>query len=85
MADPKLTTLVYFVVDFDSQKDAVRYFFQCAHAVDTNRVQGRDRKRPFGRRYGAIDVLVMTGLDKRFEAFLVDQSPQWLTDLTTRF
>jgi len=26
MADPKLTTLVYFVVDFDSQKDALRYF-----------------------------------------------------------
>jgi cytochrome c biogenesis protein CcdA len=33
----------------------------------------------------AIGVLVMTGLDKRFETLLVDQSPQWLTDLTTRF
>jgi cytochrome c biogenesis protein CcdA len=33
----------------------------------------------------AIGVLVLTGLDKRFETLLVDQSPQWLTDLTTRF
>lgn len=33
----------------------------------------------------AIGVLVLTGLDKRVETLLVDQSPQWLTDLTTRF
>jgi len=33
----------------------------------------------------AIGSLVLTGLDKHFETFLVDQSPQWLTDLTTRF
>ena len=26
MADPKFNNLVYFVVDFDSQKDAVKYF-----------------------------------------------------------
>ena len=26
MADPKFKNLVYFVVDFDSQKDAVKYF-----------------------------------------------------------
>ena len=26
MADPKFNHLVYFVVDFDSQKDAVRFF-----------------------------------------------------------
>ena len=26
MADPKFNNLVYFVVDFDSQKDAVRFF-----------------------------------------------------------
>jgi thioredoxin 1 len=26
MADPKFKNLVYFVVDFDSQKDAVRFF-----------------------------------------------------------
>jgi cytochrome c-type biogenesis protein len=32
-----------------------------------------------------IGVLVLTGFDKRVETFAVDRSPQWLTDLTTRF
>jgi len=32
-----------------------------------------------------IGVLVLTGFDKRVETLLVDQSPQWLTELTTRF
>jgi cytochrome c biogenesis protein CcdA len=33
----------------------------------------------------AIGVLVLSGLDKRVETLLVDKSPQWLTELTTRF
>ena len=33
----------------------------------------------------AIGVLVLTGLDKRLETWLVDQSPQWLTNITTRY
>ena len=33
----------------------------------------------------AMGVLVLTGVDKRVETLLVDHSPQWLTDLTTRF
>lgn len=33
----------------------------------------------------AVGVLILTGLDKRLEAFLVEASPDWLTDLTTRF
>jgi cytochrome c-type biogenesis protein len=33
----------------------------------------------------SIGLLVLTGLDKRVETFAVDQSPQWLTELTTRF
>jgi cytochrome c-type biogenesis protein len=32
-----------------------------------------------------IGVLVLTGLDKRLETIAVDKSPQWLTDVTTRF
>ena len=32
-----------------------------------------------------IGVLVLAGFDKRVETVLVDASPQWLTDLTTRF
>ena len=30
-------------------------------------------------------LLVLTGLDRRLETVLVDASPSWLTDLTTRF
>jgi hypothetical protein len=30
-------------------------------------------------------VLVLTSLDKSIETMLVEASPQWLTDLTTRF
>ena len=33
----------------------------------------------------SIGLLVLTGLDKRIETIVVDHSPQWLTDLTTRF
>jgi cytochrome c biogenesis protein CcdA len=33
----------------------------------------------------AVGVLVLTGLDKSMETALVEASPQWLTDFTTRF
>ena len=33
----------------------------------------------------AIGVIVVTGLDKRIETLGVNESPHWLTDLTTRF
>jgi hypothetical protein len=33
----------------------------------------------------AIGALVLTGLDKSIETALVGISPQWWTDLTTRF
>jgi cytochrome c-type biogenesis protein len=33
----------------------------------------------------AIGVLIVTGLDKRIETVLVEASPAWLTELTTRF
>jgi cytochrome c biogenesis protein CcdA len=33
----------------------------------------------------AIGALILTGLDKRIEAVLVEASPAWLTELTTRF
>jgi cytochrome c-type biogenesis protein len=33
----------------------------------------------------AVGVLILTGLDKRIEAVLVEISPAWLTELTTRF
>ena len=33
----------------------------------------------------AVGVLILPGLDKRLEAVLVEASPAWLTELTTRF
>jgi cytochrome c-type biogenesis protein len=32
-----------------------------------------------------VGTLVLSGLDKRIEAWLVDLSPEWLIDLTTKF
>ena len=32
-----------------------------------------------------LGVMIVSGFDKRVETVLVDRSPQWLTDLTTRF
>ena len=32
-----------------------------------------------------VSVLILTGLDRQMEAALVNASPDWLTDLTTRF
>jgi hypothetical protein len=32
-----------------------------------------------------VGLLVVTGLDKRAEAAIVDATPEWLTRLTTRF
>jgi hypothetical protein len=46
---------------------------------------GARAKAAFAVVLAAIGVLVLSGLDRRVETLLVDQSPQWLTDLTTRF
>jgi cytochrome c-type biogenesis protein len=42
-------------------------------------------KVALGALFIAIGLLVLLGLDRKVEALLVDVSPQWLTDLTTRF
>lgn len=46
---------------------------------------GKGGKMLLGVLLLAVGLLVATGADKRIEAFLVDVSPQWLTDLTTRY
>jgi cytochrome c-type biogenesis protein len=46
---------------------------------------GHGLKAGFGAVLAAIGVFVITGLDKTVETALVEASPQWLTDLTTRF
>jgi cytochrome c-type biogenesis protein len=39
----------------------------------------------FGTLLIVFGALVLTGIDKHVETALVNASPQWLTDLTTRF
>lgn len=46
---------------------------------------GQAAKAGLGLVLIAIGALVLTGLDKSVEAALVDASPAWLTELTTRF
>jgi cytochrome c-type biogenesis protein len=46
---------------------------------------GARAKAAFALILVVIGVLVLSGFDRRVETVLVDQSPQWLTDLTTRF
>lgn len=46
---------------------------------------GRVGKALLGAALLAVAAMVLLGLDKRAEAWLVDRSPAWLTQLTTRF
>lgn len=46
---------------------------------------GKGGKMLLGVLLVAIGLIVATGLDKRLETVLVDVSPAWLTQLTTRF
>jgi len=46
---------------------------------------GQYGKQVFGAIMVAIGILIATGTDKSLEAWILDQSPQWLTELTTRF
>ena len=46
---------------------------------------GSGLKSALGLLFVIVGVLIITGADKRLEAFLVDASPAWLTNLTTSF
>lgn len=46
---------------------------------------GHGMKTALGLVFVLIGGLILLGLDKTVETFLVEASPQWLTDLTTRF
>ncbi len=46
---------------------------------------GKGLKGVLGLLLAIAGLLILTGLDKRLEAWLVDVSPEWLTALTTRF
>ena len=46
---------------------------------------GHGLKVALGLLFVAVGAIVLSGFDKAIETTLVDASPQWLTDLTTRF
>jgi len=46
---------------------------------------GKTGKIAMGMLLVAVGALIISGLDKKIETVLVDLSPAWLTDLTTRF
>jgi cytochrome c-type biogenesis protein len=46
---------------------------------------GKSGKHLLGGILVVLGVLILTGLDKSLEAFMVQISPEWLTNLTTRF
>lgn len=46
---------------------------------------GANGKKAMGAILLGVGVLILSGLDKRIEALLVEASPAWLTELTTRF
>jgi cytochrome c-type biogenesis protein len=46
---------------------------------------GKRGKMVLGALMLVIGVAILTGWDKRFEAWVVDVSPAWLTQLTTRY
>jgi cytochrome c-type biogenesis protein len=46
---------------------------------------GRHGRAALGAVASLTGLLIVTGLDRPVEAFLVDASPAWLTQLTTRF
>jgi cytochrome c biogenesis protein CcdA len=46
---------------------------------------GKGMKGALGAVLVAAGLLILTGLDKRLEALLVEASPEWLTALTTQF
>jgi cytochrome c biogenesis protein CcdA len=46
---------------------------------------GNSGKLIMGAILVATGIMILTGYDKRLESFLVEASPAWLTELTTRF
>lgn len=46
---------------------------------------GKGLKQAMGAVLFGVGVLILSGLDKKMETWLVEVSPEWLTTLTTRF
>jgi len=46
---------------------------------------GKVGKQVFGLVMLGLGILIVTGLDKSLEAWVLDRTPDWLTAVTTRF
>jgi hypothetical protein len=46
---------------------------------------GKTGKTLLGVVLVVLGILIVSGIDKRLEAFIVEHSPDWLIDITTRF
>jgi cytochrome c-type biogenesis protein len=49
------------------------------------RSAGRALKTTLGLAFMLIGAAILSGIDRQIETWLTESSPQWLTDLTTRF
>lgn len=56
-----------------------------AHWRDRMLGAGHGGKVIMGEILVATGVIILTGFDKRLETILVNASPAWVTELTTRF
>jgi cytochrome c-type biogenesis protein len=56
-----------------------------ATARDRLLAAGQNLKAALGVAFVLVGAAIVTGIDKKLETTLVEASPQWLTDLTTRF
>jgi cytochrome c biogenesis protein CcdA len=54
-------------------------------ARDRMLAAGQGLKAALGIGFVLVGASIVTGLDKQIETALVDLSPQWLTELTTRY
>jgi cytochrome c-type biogenesis protein len=80
-------TMLLFGLGAASPLLAVGMLSREALATTRERVlsAGRGLKAALGAAFVLIGASIVTGADKAIETALVEASPQWLTDLTTRF
>src|SRR5271168_380993 len=80
-------TMIAFGVGAAAPLVAIGFVSRQALARQRNRLiaGGKAAKIALSALLIILGVMIVSGFDKRVETVLVDRSPQWLTDLTTRF
>ena len=80
-------TMIAFGVGAAAPLVAIGFVSRRALARQRDRLiaGGKGAKVALGALLILLGVMIVSGFDRRVETVLVDKSPQWLTDLTTRF